>query len=144
MLDHASASSFPIPSQLIAPLSSNLQLKYCTENDFCSVTECKKIKDIYCHNGLHQVTILLIQNRGCNRVLQNKGCCRSFSFCQIKFVCSDFATLMIISFRTNRSEQTVQTLIRLLLEEQSEQGLHFLLLHLHILETFFCYNANFV
>ena len=43
---------------------------------------------------------------------------------------------MNISFRTNRSKQTVQTLIRLLLEEQSDQGLHCLLLHLHLLETF--------
>ena len=31
---------------------------------------------------------------------------------------------------TNRSEQTVQTQIRLLLEEQSDQGLHCLLFHL--------------
>ena len=31
---------------------------------------------------------------------------------------------MILSFRTDRSEQTVQTQIRLLLEEQSDQGLH--------------------
>ena len=31
---------------------------------------------------------------------------------------------MIISFRTDRSRQTVQTQIRLLLEEQSDQGLH--------------------
>ena len=33
-------------------------------------------------------------------------------------------TVMILSFRTDRSGQTVQTQIRLLPEEQSEQGLH--------------------
>ena len=33
-------------------------------------------------------------------------------------------TIMILSFRTDRSGQTVQTQIRLLLEEQSDQGLH--------------------
>ena len=33
-------------------------------------------------------------------------------------------TIMIISFWTGRSRQTVQTQIRLLLEEQSDQGLH--------------------
>ena len=33
-------------------------------------------------------------------------------------------TVMVISFRTGRSGQTVQTQIRLLLEEQSDQGLH--------------------
>ena len=32
-------------------------------------------------------------------------------------------TVMILSFRTNRSGQTVQTQIRLLLEEQCDQGL---------------------
>ena len=41
-------------------------------------------------------------------------------------------TVMTLSFLTNyRSGQTVQTKIRLLLEEQSDQGLHCLLLHLH-------------
>ena len=38
---------------------------------------------------------------------------------------------MTLSFRTDRSGQTVETQIRLLLEEQSDQGLHCLLLHLH-------------
>ena len=43
-------------------------------------------------------------------------------------------TVMIQSFRTDRSWQTVQTQIRLLLEEQSDQGLHCLLFHLHLLD----------
>ena len=38
---------------------------------------------------------------------------------------------MILSFRTDGSGQTVQTQIRLLLEEHSDQGLHCLLFHLH-------------
>ena len=40
-------------------------------------------------------------------------------------------TAMILSFRTDRSGQPVQTQIRLLLEEQSDQGLHCLLFPLH-------------
>ena len=40
-------------------------------------------------------------------------------------------TVMTLIFRTDRSGQTVQTQIRLLLEEQSDQGLHCLLFHLH-------------
>ena len=40
-------------------------------------------------------------------------------------------TVMILSFGRDRSGQTVQTQIRLLLEEQSDQGLHCLLFHLH-------------
>ena len=37
---------------------------------------------------------------------------------------------MALNFRTGKSRQTVQILIRLLLEEQSDQGLHCLLFHL--------------
>ena len=44
------------------------------------------------------------------------------------------ATVMILSFRTDKSGQTVQTQIRLLLEEQSDQGLHCLLFHLHFFD----------
>ena len=41
---------------------------------------------------------------------------------------------MILSFQTYRSGQTVQTQIRLLLEEQSDQGIHCLLFHLHFFD----------
>ena len=43
--------------------------------------------------------------------------------------------VMILSFRTDRSGQTVQTQIRLLLEEQSDQGLHCLQFPLHLLDA---------
>ena len=43
-------------------------------------------------------------------------------------------TVMILSFRTDRSGQTVQTQIRLLLEEQSDQGLNCLLFQLHLFD----------
>ena len=46
-----------------------------------------------------------------------------------KIGCSD--TVMILSIWTDRSGQTVLTQIRLLLEEQSDQGLHCLLVQLH-------------
>ena len=42
-------------------------------------------------------------------------------------------TVMILSFRTDRLGQTLQTQIILLLEEQSDQGLHFLPFNLHTL-----------
>ena len=41
---------------------------------------------------------------------------------------------MILNFRTDRSGQTVQTQTRLLLEEQSDKGLHCLLFHLHVFD----------
>ena len=40
---------------------------------------------------------------------------------------------MILSFWTDRSGQTVQSLIKLL-QEQSDQGLHCLLFHLHLFD----------
>ena len=44
-------------------------------------------------------------------------------------------TVMILSFLTDKSGQTVQTQIRLLLEKQSDQGLHCLQFPLHLLDT---------
>ena len=44
-------------------------------------------------------------------------------------------TTMILSLRTDRPGQTVQTQIRLLLEEQSDQGLHCLPFRLHRLDS---------
>ena len=44
-------------------------------------------------------------------------------------------TVLILSFRINMPRQTVQTQIRLLLEEQSDQGLHCLPFHLHRLDS---------
>ena len=45
------------------------------------------------------------------------------------------ATVIILNIGTNRSEQTVQTQIRLLLMEQSDQGLLCLLFCLHLLNA---------
>ena len=39
---------------------------------------------------------------------------------------------MMLNFLTDRSGQTVLTKIRLLLEEQSDYGLHYLLFNLHV------------
>ena len=47
---------------------------------------------------------------------------------------SNSTTVMILIFQTDRSGQTEQTQIRLLLEEQSDQGLHCLLFHLHLFD----------
>ena len=51
-------------------------------------------------------------------------------------------TVMILSFRTDRFRQTVLTQIRLLLLEQSDQGLHCLLFHLYFLEAFLWCKPN--
>ena len=44
------------------------------------------------------------------------------------------STIIILSFCTDRYGQTVKTQIRLLLEEQSDQGLHCLLFHLNLFD----------
>ena len=44
-------------------------------------------------------------------------------------------TVIILNIGTDRSEQTVQTQIRLLIKEQSDQGLLCLLFCLHLLNT---------
>ena len=44
-------------------------------------------------------------------------------------------TIMILSFRTDMPGQTVQTQIRMFLEEQSDQGLHCLPFRLHRLDS---------
>ena len=49
----------------------------------------------------------------------------------VKDVLNESTTVMTLNFQTNRSGQTVQTQIRLLLEEQSDQCLQCLLFHLH-------------
>ena len=45
--------------------------------------------------------------------------------------CLMLIPIMTLSFRSDRTGQTMQTQIRLLLEEQSDQGLHCLLFHLY-------------
>ena len=54
--------------------------------------------------------------------------------CPVRSQKKKCVTVMILSFRTYRSGQTVQTKIRLLLEEQSDQGLHCLLFNLHLFD----------
>ena len=56
-------------------------------------------------------------------------------------------TVMILSFRTDRSGQTVQAqirLTRLLLEEQSDQRLHCLLFNLHLFDKILSDLASWV
>ena len=52
------------------------------------------------------------------------------------------STVIILSFRTDRSWQTVQTQIKLLLGEQSDQGLPCLPFRLHSLDTLLCSRAT--
>ena len=55
-----------------------------------------------------------------------------------------YCIVLILSLQTNRLWQTVQTKIRLLLllEEQSDQGLHCLPFHLHVLDKFLYGNTS--
>ena len=53
-------------------------------------------------------------------------------------------TVMFLSFQTDRSGQTVQTQIRLLLEEQSDLGLHCLPFLLHLFGQITLRNSHLV
>ena len=54
-------------------------------------------------------------------------------------------TVQILCIGTDRSQQTVQTKIRLLLKKQSDQGLHCLLFHQHLLDALMqCYIKLFL
>ena len=55
--------------------------------------------------------------------------------CALYKMLNTLYTVMILSFRTDMPGQTVQTQIRLLLEEQSDQGLHCLPFRLHRLDS---------
>ena len=62
-----------------------------------------------------------------------------------RFAQNDYSdTVMILSFRTDRPRQTVQTQIRLLLEEQSDQGLHCLPFRLHRLDSLVYGKATYI
>ena len=73
-----------------------------------------------------EVTVTVILQYICND---------STYFLQMIELGSNNPIVMILSFWTDRSEQKVQTQIRLLLEEQSDQGLHCLPFHLHHLDS---------
>ena len=64
-------------------------------------------------------------------------CCSSQPFTARQKNDSLEITVMILSFRTDMPIQTVQTQIRLLLEEQSNQGLHCLPFRLHRLDSLY-------
>ena len=58
----------------------------------------------------------------------------SVAHISMKVFVMKISTVMTLSFWTDRSWQTVQIQIRLFLEEQSDQGLHCLLFHLHLFD----------
>ena len=51
------------------------------------------------------------------------------------FICEIWITVKILCIGTDRSQQTVQTKIRLLLKKQSDQGLRCLPFHQHLLDA---------
>ena len=70
------------------------------------------------------------------KLVSDLGTLRRLILLLSKQLTTNKSTTMTESFRTYRSEQTVQTQIRLLLEEQSDKYLHCLLFHLHHLTKY--------
>ena len=73
---------------------------------------------------------------------KRRSACASTQPAQLLYCQCIQSTVMILSFRTDRPWQTVQTQIRLLLEEQSDQCLHCLPFHVDLLDKFFYGNAS--
>ena len=79
----------------------------------------------------------IYENQGLDSLRGNPASDQHICFSNIDYTIPQFhgdSTIITLSFRTYSSEQTVQTQIRLLLEEQSDQGLHCSLFHLHLLD----------
>ena len=68
-----------------------------------------------------------------SNVLFSSVAVSNLQLCQI--CCFNWVTVIILNIGTDRSEQTVQTQIRLLFMEQSDQGLLCLLFCLHLLNA---------
>ena len=74
-----------------------------------------------------------------------KGILNAFDHMEFCFVINltkvdNWATVQILCIGTDRSQQTVQTKIRLLLKKQSDQSLHCLPFHQHLLDALMqCY-----
>ena len=107
-----------------APIVQVLRKWSLRDQFFCCMASCIQayFKDfqVNLHSNFHDLKMDLV-------VILSRKASNSFAYRHIYK-----NTAMILSFRTNRSRQTVQTWIRLLLEEQSYQGLHCLLFHLHL------------
>ena len=83
------------------------------------------------------ILIFLYRSICCDPSLEASQCMFPWGIRKIvkKFSSKTHITVIILNIGTDRSEQTVQTQIRLLLMEQSDQGLLCLLLCLHLLNT---------
>ena len=96
------------------------------------------VKSKNTHLGCSEVLLRFNQNLGFNKAEAIFMCMYVFLFRRVyvvgnkMFVGNDTKTsiVMILIFRTDTSWQTVQIQIGLLLEEQSDPGLHCLLFHL--------------
>ena len=88
-------------------------------------------------DGHYMTEILLLRRKTPTQtnkqVLKVRNDCKNMNACESLWIyCT---TIIFLSFRTDRSGQTMQTQIRLLLEEQSDLGLHCLPFRLHRLDS---------
>ena len=88
----------------------------------------KSIDRITLTKFLDVVNVVTLHDQKCFQMHHDLATCANM-------VDSDQTTVIILNIGTDRSEQTVQTQIRLLLMEQSDQGLLCLLFCLHLLNT---------
>ena len=98
-------------------------------------------KNIHYRDGSDEGSQHMVSVRIKKNIIEYFLLCRAVTYVILKnlnhFTCDigTVITVIILNIGTDRSEQTVQTQIRLLHEEQSDQGLLCLLFCLHLLNT---------
>ena len=79
-------------------------------------------------------------NRSNSRAGTGGNKLRTYKLFKQCFQAKNYCTVQILCIGTDRSQQTVQTKIRLLLKKQSDQGLRCLPFHQHLLDALMqCY-----
>ena len=140
-------SSLPVLSAHLFAINSRMlflnqrKRKNGRRNIFMTKSSRKDVPDARVDRGAYVIIDFLLSNYSgelketnvCHNLSIGDSVSVLFGLAIVVQVHSD-TTVMIQSFRTNMSGQTVHTQIRLLLEEQSDQGLHCLLFHLHLFD----------
>ena len=90
------------------------------------------------HPKLSQICSYVIFSKGLKNKFETAMVNEPLAFEPLKFYCIN--TVQIVCIGTDRSQQTVQTKIRLLLKKQSDQGLRCLPFYQHLLDALMqCY-----
>ena len=122
-----------MPMTLFIQSVRNVYWKHNSYDCFFGQKSSKSLSYKSCQQKLDLSMFLYIQTtKGANQSRYMPSLISNFVYVLDSLL--QISTIMILSFRTDRSGQTVKTQIRLLIEEQSDQSLHCLLFYLHLFD----------